>query len=149
MTRFCKSRLPTSSATCACFASRTMPSAADLSRSATSWRTSCTLWRRGYRQRYAYCAPNEDWKLLIVNCRLEMYLSPRPAQAIDDLQLPIINLQLLRRRPVQVAGRPPHHDDTQPAALGYIDDLLLRRPPQDCQAVFRAGEAHHRIERLK
>ena len=56
---------------------------------------------------------------------------------------------LTRPGSMQLAGGPADHDDAQAATLRDVDHLLLRGTAKDGQAIFRAREAHHRIERFE
>ena len=53
------------------------------------------------------------------------------------------------REPGRASGRwPADEDHAHAAALGDVDDLLLRGAAEDRHAVLRGGEAHHDVERL-
>src|SRR4029453_6317784 len=55
-------------------------------------------------------------------------------------------LSVSLRRPVQPTGVAADEDNAHAAALGDVDDLLLRCPAEDCYAVLGRGKSHHDVE---
>src|SRR5262245_44775861 len=51
-------------------------------------------------------------------------------------------------RPMQPAAVPADEDDAHAAALGDVDDLLLRGAAENRHAILSRGKAHHHVKRL-